>query len=368
MAVIAGSPLDGLMLAAGDRGRCDDDRIGGPVVRWDAAISRWRLWYYCRDAAFPSNIAPQFGTGRIATAVSDDGLHWSRVDGPLTGGAVFEPSADARAFDSTHVGLGDVMREGDWWWMVYFGGNHEVPQGMEPSYGFSGCRMRLGIARSKDGVHWQRVHADKSGGAIVDLDDDDIYAGFPSLARIDGRWRVLYTTVDRHASYWRSRVIASDDGEHWTPAGDLQWAHEPAADETGGIVTRQVLANVPGADIPWLMTYTAKDARPQTAGRRSICLAGSQDGVLWRRYRQEPLLTIGTPGAWDADGVASPCLVLTQAEARLYYYGWSNTPAPGQPQRGIGCAIADSARMELFRRAAAIDTQPPIASTRPART
>jgi len=360
---VAVSSLDGLMLAQGVKGRCDDDRIGGPIVRWDAAAAQWRLWYYCRDAAFPAEIAPQFGTGRIATAVSDDGLQWSRVDGPLPGGAVFEPSTDPRAFDSTHIGLGDIVREGDTWWMVYFGGNFEVPQDMEPSYAFAGCRMRLGIARSHDGVHWQRVRGTKSGGSILDLDDDDIYAGFPSLARLDGRWRVMYTTVDRRASYWRSRVAVSDDAEIWTAAGDLQWTHEPAADETGGIVTRQVLANVAGAEVPWLMTYTAKDARPQTAGRRSICLAGSTDGVHWQRYKSEPLLTIGAPGAWDAAGVASPCLVIAGEEARLYYYGWSNAAAagaaapgaaaPGQPQRGIGCALALATQMQVFRRVTA---------------
>ena len=42
----------GLSLPVGPSGRCDEARVGGPVVRWDAAIGQWRMWYYCRDTSF----------------------------------------------------------------------------------------------------------------------------------------------------------------------------------------------------------------------------------------------------------------------------------------------------------------------------
>ncbi len=55
----------GLSLPIGPAGRCDDARIGGPVVRWDAAISQWRLWYYCRATPFPHQCpAPASPAGR----------------------------------------------------------------------------------------------------------------------------------------------------------------------------------------------------------------------------------------------------------------------------------------------------------------
>ncbi|MEE8577327.1 MAG: hypothetical protein V3T31_08720, partial [candidate division Zixibacteria bacterium] len=82
----------GLILTESDTARCDDFRIGGPVVRWDDQLDIWRMWYYCRSADFPINLAPAFGTGSIATAISQDGLTWKRIDGPLDRGAVLLPS------------------------------------------------------------------------------------------------------------------------------------------------------------------------------------------------------------------------------------------------------------------------------------
>jgi hypothetical protein len=38
----------GNVLGVGPPGRCDDFRLGGPVVRWDETLKLWRMWYYCR--------------------------------------------------------------------------------------------------------------------------------------------------------------------------------------------------------------------------------------------------------------------------------------------------------------------------------
>ncbi len=99
------------------------------------------------------------GSGSLATAVSADGFKWTRIDGPLTRGAVMVPTATRDDFDSTHVATGDVIRYGDERVMVYHEGNHGTPssEGLDAEYRFSGYVLRLGSARSRDSVNWTRI-------------------------------------------------------------------------------------------------------------------------------------------------------------------------------------------------------------------
>ena len=330
----------GLILPPGPPGRCDDQRIGGPVVRWVAEEQHWRMWYYGRDATFPKDMAPPFGTGSITTASSTDGVNWTRIEGPLARGAVMVPTDEISAFDSGHIGTGDVIRHGDEWLMAYFGGNQEAVTEAAPLFDGKGLVVRPGIARSKDGFNWQRVRGNAQGGAALNVHPGDVYAAFPSLIHDGDRFLMFYTSVDKGARYWRSRMATSTDALHWKPLPDLRWEEEPALFETGGVITRDIQPNPFADDPPWLMVYTAKDGRAEAKGRRSIGIAVSEDLITWRKLFREPIFTVGRDGAWDHSGVAVPRLLVTDTQVRLYYYGWSdggfNTPA----QRGIGCATA----------------------------
>ena len=330
----------GLILPPGPAGRCDDRRIGGPVVRWDPTERRWRMWYYGRDATFPKDMAPPFGTGSIATASSTDGLNWTRIQGPLARGAVMVPSNEDAAFDSGHVGTGDVVRHGDEWIMAYFGGNQETATEAAPLFDGKGLVVRPGLARSTDGLRWQRMSGDAEGGAALSVHPGDVYAAFPSLVHDGDRWLMFYTSVDKGARYWRSRIATSTDARHWTVLPDLRWEEEPALFETGGVITRDIQRNPFAEDPPWLMVYTAKDGRAETKGRRSIGLAVSEDLMTWRKLSREPIFTVGRDGAWDHSGVAVPRLIVTDTDVRLYYYGWSDGGFNAPAQRGIGCAVA----------------------------
>ena len=345
--------LDGLSLPIGPAGRCDDARVGGPVVRWDPAIRQWRMWYYCRSNRFAAGMAPAFGSGDIATAVSPDGRRWQRVDGPLREGAVMIPAANRDAFDSTHVATGDVIRHGNEWIMLYHGGNHEVPQDTDPEYRFPGYRLRLGVARSTDGLNWTRARGKATGGAILEIPDGDVYAAFPNLLHDGRRFIAQYTTVDRLGRWYRTRLATSTNLVDWQDAGDLAWEHDPLPFEGGGVITRDVVPNpLPGGP-KWLMVYTAKDGRAEANGRRSIAVAVSDDGMRWRRLYDEPVFFVGRHGGWDSAGAANPRLVVTDTDMRLYYYGWSDKSFVGHPARGIGCAFAPGRELRRFRRIAA---------------
>jgi len=340
----------GLILEPGPDGRCDDYRIGGPVVRWDGERRLWRMWYYGRSNRFPADLAPAFGSGSIATAVSEDGFEWSRVDGPLPGGALLMPNDSPGAFDSGHVATDDVIHHGDGWLMAYFGGNKATPSSAHSMFQSKGYLMRVGIARSDDGLNWHRVPGTATGGAVLDIPAGDVHTAFPGLLHDGVRLLLYYTTVDKQARYWRQRVAVSADGYNWTAKGDLSWDTEPPLFEGGGIITRDIMRNPFANDPPWLMVYTAKDGREETGARRSIGLAVSEDALKWRRMFRRPVFEVGKQGSWDHGGVAVPRLIVTGHDVRLYYYGWSDSTYLDHPARGIGCAVAPLEAPWRFRR------------------
>jgi hypothetical protein len=343
----------GFILGRGAAGRCDDAANGNPIVKWHPGERCWWMWYYCRDRAWPRDVAPALGTGRMALAKSADGIRWERFDGPLTGGAIMEPAADPDAFDCTHIGSGDIsFHEGEWI-LWYFGGDSTVPreiagQATPPNYHFKGYRCRPGVARSRDGIQWHRVPGTATGGAALEV-GDYIYGAFPNSVH-DGRRFLLYCTMLAPALlYWETHVAESTDLIHWRPLGPLRWETEPAIWESGGSVTRHIIPNPDSTGPRWLMTYTAVDARVSHYPRM-IAAAVSDDGLLWRRLYDEPILHPGPLDAWDGGGTAYPHLVPMGSGLHLYYYGFRHPLSPYDPARGIGLARSEDGDLRHFRK------------------
>ncbi|MDX2142540.1 MAG: hypothetical protein SFV19_04235 [Rhodospirillaceae bacterium] len=342
---------NGLIFQAGPLGRCDEDKIGGPIVKWHPTEKTWWMWYYCRDKSWPKDVAPAFGSGRVALAKSDDGIKWTRVDGPLSMGSVFEPSRDPNTFDSDHLASGDVLFHDGEWIMSYFGGDATLPKeiGGVPvpeGYQFKGYRGRPGIARSKDGINWTRVKGKGTGGASVDI-GNYIYGGFPNIFHDGKRFLMAYAMLHPRVFYWETHVAESTNLEDWTVIGELKWETEPAIWELGGSVTRHVLRNPKRSGPKWLMTYSALDSRFQFYPR-SIAAAGSDDGLTWRRLFDQPVLTKGPVNAWDSAGASYSYLVPVAGKLHLYYYGWKEEATPVEPSRAIGLAISDDGDLTKF--------------------
>ena len=336
----------GLVLGPGPSGRCDDYRVGGAVVDCDPIGGLWRMWYYCRDRAFDPAAPSTLGSGRIALATSPDGISWTRIDGACEHGAVFAPSADPAAFDSLHVGLTDVSRGAGEWLMWYFGGDRTPRRTEAADFGtVVGLGLRPGLARSSDGVTWQRVVGDGPGGALLDFAPNELYAAWPN-AFFDGRRYLLHTTaptLDMHT--YATMIAESEDGRRWRKIGPLIWADGPRPYDVTGIITRQVLANSIAGGKRWLMVYTGTDA----AHRRAISAAESDDGISWTHVGDGPIFGVGAPGAWDDFGVAATRLVVYGSRLYLYYYGFQSLTAP-DGMRGIGLAISETGGLGDFKR------------------
>lgn len=333
----------GLVLGPGPAGRCDDRRVGGAVVERDGS-GQWRMWYYCRDAAYARPAPATLGSGRIALAVSQDGVAWRRIDGSDEAGAVLAPASDPAAFDHGHVGLTDVVRDADGWSMFTFGGGPGIVRTGLPALGdVPGLAMRCGLAWSNDGFRWRRVAGHGPGGALFDILPDEIYAAWPNAVSLRGRMLLQYTAPTRDMAAFRTRVVALATDRRVERLGDLVWLDGPMAHDSGGIVTRHVIPD-PLDGAGWLMAYTALDRDH----RRTIALARSDDGLTWR-HAGGPVLRPGAPGAWDDFGVAANRLVVVATRLHLYYYGFRSLTAPDGP-RGIGLAVAPVADERAFRR------------------
>ncbi len=338
----------GFIFGSGPVGSCDSGKLGGPIVKWHPGEKQWWMWYYCRDAAWPKDVAPGFGTGRVALAKSRDGIVWDRHDGHLALGSIFVPNEDPQAFDSSHVASGDVLYHDGLWIMAYFGGDQEIPNkvgGVEvyPPYKAKGYRGRPGIATSSDGIHWERVRGKGTGGAAVDI-GDYIYAAFPNIIHDGRRYLLYYAKLSPRILFWETHVAESIDLINWTELGEVGWSKDMAVWERGGSVTRNIIPNPDRRGPKWIMTYSALDARwmdyPRTIG-----LAGSNDAITWTRLLDEPILGRGSVKSWDGGGVTFSSVVTKDDTVRLYYFGYKvEQYAALEPTLGIGLATARQGR------------------------
>ena len=342
----------GLLFGPGPAGWWDSERVSGPrVLR--CADGRWRMWYYGRDPSFDRAI--NLPTGRCGLAESADGLHWERVRGPLTEGAVLEPHPDPARFDSSHVAVSDVHESGGRYWMWYFGGT-QAEQSIGP-YKVRGFDMRPGLAVSGDGLHWFRVEGPWRGGLLdtgAPGDFDAVFCGWPTVIRDDAGWKLYYHTLDPRRGFMVG-LAESDDGFRWHKRGEVLGPGPAGSFDEQGVATRQVIRH----QGRYLMFYEGV----QQSGHRSIGLAASDDGISWQREPgREANGAVFThapagSGAWDALAVGTPCVVPAPDQGfRLYYIG-SNEPPGGHGvpdemalRHQIGLALSDGDDVTRWHR------------------
>lgn len=154
----------------------------------------------------------------IGLAQSSDGETWRRVgDAP-----VLEPGARGQ-WDEAGVGDPYVIGCGGTFYLYYLG---------QDRFGV----QRLGLARSGDGMHWQRSHLNPlmEPGGRGEFDERGL--GEPAVVRTSEGWRMLYTGRDgeeRRRMGWAE----SKDGVLWKKGGPVhsgeeQWNDAVVCDAT----------------------------------------------------------------------------------------------------------------------------------------
>ncbi|CAL1126331.1 unnamed protein product [Cladocopium goreaui] len=292
----------------------DARNSASPVVKPPTEPNgQWRMWYYGRAGTeWAKGLKAFLPTGRIGCATSSDGLKWRRCKGPLEGGAVLDPSEDA--FDSVHVGVGDVVQlPNGTLWMYYFGGGLDgLPN--------QGIRMQIGLATSEDGLKWQRAEGGQP--VLSPGDEEDFDALFVAWPRVlppwltkgvkgipKNQWYMSYHTAKFESTglRWTAGAAFSPDGIHWKKAGPVLGPSSSGSWDSCGVGVRHLVVK----ENALTMLYEAVDDR----GDHACGLAYSEDGVVWQRQDVPgraaggPILQKGEDGDWDSRVVGTPYLV-----------------------------------------------------------
>jgi len=154
-------------------------------------------WYQAGGRDVPS----------LGLARSRDGLDWRKHGAP-----VLSPGPRG-SWDERGVADPYVIRVEPWFYMYYLGQDRAR-------------RQRLGLARSRDGVRWEKLRANP----VMELGPpgafDEVGLGEPAAWRAHGWWWMLYTGRDRR-EHRRMGLARSRDGVAWERVGGTIAGHQP---------------------------------------------------------------------------------------------------------------------------------------------
>lgn len=153
----------------------------------------------------------------IALAYSDDGFRWRKRPAP-----VLRPGPRG-SWDETAVADPYALACGEWFYLFYLGQNRHG-------------RQRLGLARSRDGVHWQKEHRNPllAGGGPGAFDERGV--GEPAVFRAGDTFYMLYAGRSR-GEHRQIGWAESPDGVNWKKmenaprlAGGAEWSRAVVCD------------------------------------------------------------------------------------------------------------------------------------------
>jgi len=135
-------------------------------------------------------------TPRIGLARSRDGRAWSKHPEPVLGLGPYG------SWDERGIGDPYVIRLNGTFYMYYLGQDRAR-------------RQRLGVATSPDGVNWEKLRSNPvlELGEVGEFDDNGL--GEPAVWQSHGAYWMLYTGRDRK-EFRRIGLAKSRDGVHWS--------------------------------------------------------------------------------------------------------------------------------------------------------
>ena len=204
------------------------------------------------------------------------------------------------------------------------------------------AHVRVGYATSSDGKSWDKQSEDwLFTGEGIDWTGTSLFV-HDVIVLEDGTWAAYFSTVTSSTQL----CVGSDrDGDGTGPFGPLdgaQRSHRPqqgpeGAWDSDGVVDPSV---VRVGDELW-MYYDGN-----IAGSRAIGLATSSDGVEWTKYDDpataavgDPLVTAGSDGEWDENGVYDPQVVITDEGFVMSYF--ARSPGTSAPVYEAGLAYSN---------------------------
>jgi sucrose-6-phosphate hydrolase SacC (GH32 family) len=201
---------------------------------------------------------------------------------------------------------GWIIRDAEGWKLWYTGYRGERAD-----------EKHLGLATSKDGIHWIR----HPGNPVI----GDAWVEDVCVIHHDGTYQLFCEGVGDRAQRW-----TSPDGINWTHQGPLQIFRtngEPISEGPYGTPTVYVEDGV------WHLFYERRDL--------GIWLAKSTDLVRWEHVQDDPVLVPG-PGDYDRDQIALNQIVKLDGRYFAVFHGSKRPDTVGTPSLwATGLAVSD---------------------------
>ena len=177
-----------------------------------------------------------------------------------------------------------------------------------------GHKKNIGMATSKDGVHWS-YHKNNPlfGGAM------------PYAIKVDDRFRIYYP--GGHGGLSGLQLRTSKDG--------LQWSQPMKV--MGGVMDPCVIRVADDRFHLYFCSGGKKKNNGKDVWEFKNFVATSRDGIRWER-QPNPVLPLGSEGGWDSSSHAGPCVLKIGDEFHMWYLG--SGPRKGKIAWRIGHATS----------------------------
>jgi hypothetical protein len=328
---VDGAGPAGAVLALGAAGAFDEKGSFTERAFRDGAMIR--LYYGGADASAPAGIAACPGLNsarwRIGLAESSDGVAFTTVVGPQTGGALVD-NGGPTDFDAKLTYRPFVLEDGAVYRM-WFNGSASF---FNCPTGTLALDRRVGYAESTDGLAWTKSYDGPGpGGSVLPLGPpgaiDAQQVGYVWVLKDGDEYRMYYSANDA-TNTWRVGLAVSSDARTWRkvpgkqrggaildtgPAGsfDFACAYQPSVVKEGPQLYR--------------MWYRGCASPGPFGGpsKGTIGYAESNDGITWVKIPQPgpagDTLEQGPAGSFDAVGLATPSVFFDDGLWNMYYTG-----------------------------------------------
>jgi predicted GH43/DUF377 family glycosyl hydrolase len=298
-----------VMVHSGTPGAFDDMGVLAPaMVRKD---SIYRMWYtgYSADTRKYS----------IGFAYSVDGITWEK-NGPQA--VLKENPVNPFESDWVWASCAVIVDNG---YLLYYSG-------------FDGSVMKLAVAFSRNGVEWERAPENPilPTGLPGSWDEKDTYAA--SVVKLGpGDYRMWYSAQNRNIEA-QIGLATSADGIHW-----VKYAQNPVLKlgPAGSWEDHLVYSpRVVFVDNKFHMFYLGSGGY----GGPHIGYAYSTDGINWKKYGLNPVLTAGGVTS-DGSQLIDPAVLYEEGAYRMWYgiYRWNAWAIGYAISEPLPVAVGDSA-------------------------
>lgn len=233
----------------------------------------------------------------FAVTFSDDGIRWSEP--VVTLGP--NPESGWEQIVNRNCVLPDPAGKG---WLMWYTG-----QVWDGGHG----KSWIGIARSDDGIHFERFRRDPVLVPEADFEKESVMNPFVMIE--DGKYRMWYAAGE---TYEPNTICYAEsaDGIRWTKyPGNPVFSANPGKEYEQERIGACDILRVGGGYLMFYIGY-------RDINTACICAATSKDGITgWERVPENPLV-MPTPDSWDADSCYKPTVVRADdGTYRLWYNG-----------------------------------------------